>query len=108
MRSRQLSWLPQPITGTFLLPLFTRVRRRGPTASLRRNDLLNSAHRAPIEERKGYKDAQNTAKGTQTDCSTEEVPRTYPKWVSSFYPNWVISSQRVCALIPTRWGMGSA
>jgi hypothetical protein len=41
------------------------VRRKSPTASLMRNDLLNTARRACIEERKDYKDAQETTKATK-------------------------------------------
>jgi hypothetical protein len=41
------------------------VAKTFPTASLMRNDLLNTARQAHIEERKGYKDAQSTPKGTQ-------------------------------------------
>jgi hypothetical protein len=36
-----------------------------PTASLMRNDLLDTARRMAIEERKGYRCTQNTPKGTQ-------------------------------------------
>jgi hypothetical protein len=44
-----------------------------PTASLMRNDLLNTACRVRIEERKGYKDAQNGANGTRNRgrCATQ-------------------------------------
>jgi hypothetical protein len=37
------------------MALFTQRRIRGPTASLMRNDLLNTACRVRIDERKGYK-----------------------------------------------------
>ena len=33
------------------------------------NDLLNIARRTRIEERKGYKGAQNTLKGTQIEAA---------------------------------------
>jgi hypothetical protein len=36
-----------------------------------RNDLLNTARRTRIEERKGYKDAQNTQKGTQIEAAEQ-------------------------------------
>jgi hypothetical protein len=43
----------------------TSVSKTIPTASLMRNDLLNTACRVRIEERKGYKDAQTGANGTR-------------------------------------------
>jgi hypothetical protein len=44
-----------------------------PTASLMRNALLNTACCARIDERKGYKDAQNGANGTRNRgrCATQ-------------------------------------
>jgi hypothetical protein len=44
---------------------FTQHLRRGPTASLTRNDSPSTARRARIGEEKFYKDAQNTPEGGQ-------------------------------------------
>jgi hypothetical protein len=51
------------------------LRRNHPTASLMRNDLLITARRAHIEQRKGYKDAQSAPKGTQERAKIQVAER---------------------------------
>jgi hypothetical protein len=63
----------------FLMLLFTEVRRRGPTASLMRNDLLSTARRARIGERKSRSDAQNHPEGGQKWAKSEVAERDIAK-----------------------------
>jgi uncharacterized protein YjbI with pentapeptide repeats len=44
-------------------------------------------------------DSEGTRLDDYSDCSTEARWSAYHRWVISFYAKWMMSSQRVCALI---------
>jgi hypothetical protein len=52
------------------------LRRNHPTASLMRNDLLITARRAHIEQRKGYKDPQSAPKAPKREPKSRSLSET--------------------------------